>query len=390
MSEKNTNIVHEKVVEPTEEKPAIPPIYQTSTFEFPRAELLGDTISGGPDNEVFIYTRGSNPTQRTLEKSLALIAGSEEALTTSSGMAAITLVALTFLRKGDHAIVSEVTYGDTHHLFSDILKNFGVEVDFIDFSSSKNVEEAIKPNTRIIFFETPSNPLLRLVDIKAISHIAQTHKIKTIVDNTIMTPLLQDALGLGADIEVHSLTKYINGHSDVVGGAILCSKKDFLELRKTLFTTGAILDPHAAWLVQRGLKTLALRLDKHQQNTRKVVEFLNEHPLIQRVNHPLLRNHPDHDLASTQMKGFPSVLSFEIKGGLKDARAFINKLKLFKKAVSLGGVESLAEHPASMTHAIIPKEEREKAGIKDNLIRLSIGIEDAVDLVKDIEQALNP
>jgi cystathionine beta-lyase/cystathionine gamma-synthase len=389
MVKKNTKIVHEKVVEPQQEKPAIPPIYQTSTFEFPRAELLGDTISGGPDNEVFIYTRGSNPTQRTLEKSLASMAGSEEALTTSSGMAAITLIALTFLRKGDHAIVSEVTYGDTHHLFSDMLKDFGVEVDFVDFTSPKKIEETIKSNTRLIFFETPSNPLLRLVDIKAVSQLAKENKIKTIVDNTIMTPLLQDALGLGADIEVHSLTKYINGHSDVVGGAILCSKKDFLELRKTLFTTGAILDPHAAWLVQRGLKTLALRLKKHQENTKKVVKFLSENSSVQRVNHPYLREHPDNKLALTQMKGFPSVLSFEIKGDLKDARRFINNLRLFKKAVSLGGVESLAEHPASMTHAIIPKAEREKAGIMDNLIRLSIGIEDADDLIEDLKQALN-
>jgi cystathionine beta-lyase/cystathionine gamma-synthase len=384
----STKIVHEERIEPTIESPAMPPIYQTSTFAFPKAEKLGETISGGPDNEVFIYTRGSNPTQRTLEKSIAKIEGAEDGLSTASGMAAITLAAITYLKSGEHAIVSKVTYGDTHHLFEGILSKYGVETSFVDMTNLDEVRKAVRKNTKVILFETPSNPLLRITDIKAVSKIAKPLGIKVIVDNTIMSPYFQHPLDLGADLSIHSLTKYINGHSDVIGGIILSDKAEHLKLRMNLFTTGAILDPHACWLVLRGVKTLHLRMEAHQKNAIKVLEFLAKHQKVEKIYHPYFKEHPDYALARTQMSGLPSVFTFEVKGGILEARAFINRLKIFKRAVSLGGVESLAEHPASMTHAIIPKAQREAAGIKDNMIRLSIGVEDAEDLIEDLKQAL--
>ncbi len=389
MKRRNTRIVHEKRFDVSDEIPAMPPIYQSSTFAFPRAEKLGDTISGGPDNEIFIYTRGSNPTQRTLEKTIAEVEGAEDGLVTASGMSAITLIAITYLRAGSHAIVSNVTYGDSHHLFGDILKRFGVETTFVDMTNPSNVEKEIRKNTKLIFFETPTNPLLRLIDIKAIAGIAHKHEIKVAVDNTVMSPYYQQPIDLGADISVHSTSKYINGHSDVVGGVILSNKEDRLAMRFNLFSTGAVPDPHSCYLVLRGLKTLHARLRFHQENVLKIVDFLTGHPKIKLVNHPSLTGHPDHELAKKQMSGYPMILSFEMDGDLATARTMINKLEIFKRAVSLGGVESLAEHPATMTHAIMPREHRLKHGISDTLLRLSIGIEDSADLIEDLDQALN-
>ncbi|MEM0360364.1 MAG: aminotransferase class I/II-fold pyridoxal phosphate-dependent enzyme [Candidatus Diapherotrites archaeon] len=383
-----TRAVHEIRVEALEQSPAMPSIYQTSTFAFQHAEDLGKKISSGPNNEVFVYTRGSNPTQRTLEKTVAAMEGSEDAICTCSGMAAITLIAITFLKQGDHAIAGNVTYGDTHNLFENILSRFGIETSFVDTTKVQNIKKALKPNTKMVFFETPSNPLLRLTDIKAVSRLTKPKGIKLVVDNSLMSPLFQQPIKHGADISVHSLTKYLNGHSDVLGGIILCSKKDRLALRSMLFTTGPVLDPHAAWLVLRGIKTLEVRMKKHEANALKIVEFLYNHPKVQNLRHPAIPGHPDSAIAKKQMSGMPAVLSFELKGGYRKALAFINRLKLFKRAVSLGGVESLAEHPASMTHAIIPKAQRKAIGITDSMVRLSIGIEDAEDLVLDLKQAL--
>jgi len=385
----DTDIVHEERVELGIEIPAAPPIYQTSTFAFPKAEMLGKHISGGGDNEAFIYTRGSNPTQRTLEKSVAKLECSEDAICTSSGMSAITLIALTFLRKGDHAIVGNVTYGDTCTLFGELMNKFGIEVSFVDTTDVRNVKNAIKENTKLVFFETPTNPTLRLTDIEAVSKITMRRGIKLVVDNTVMSPYFQHPIKHGADISISSCTKYLGGHSDVLGGVVACSREDYLKLRATLFVTGPILDPHAAWLILRGIKTLHVRLEKHQQNTKDIVEFLLKHPKVDKVNHPSIPNHPDSEIAKKQTTGMPSILSFEINGGLKDARNFINNFQLFKRAVSLGGVESLVEHPASMTHVCIPKERRLEHGIRDNLVRLSIGIEDSEDLINDIDNALS-
>jgi len=386
--DKATRAVHEKRVPLTIEKSVAPPIYQTCNFSFEKAQDLGNIISGGPDNESYIYTRGSNPTQRALEKTVANVEGAEDAICTSSGMAAITLVALTFLKQGDHVVLSHVTYGDTHHLFDSFLSKFGVETTIVDMTNPENVKNAIQKNTKMVYFETPSNPLLRLIDIEEVSKIVKGRGIKLVVDNTLMSPYFQQPLKHGANISIHSLTKFIGGHSDVVGGIVLCNKKDRLDLRMSLFTTGSVLDPNAAWLVLRGLKTLGVRMEKHQANTLEIVKFLLGHPKVEKVNHPSVPGHPDIAVFRKQMDGMPSVLSIEIKGGYKQTLKFINKLKIFSRAVSLGGVESLAEHPASMTHSIVPKAEREKAGIKDTLVRLSIGIESVDDLIADLRQAL--
>jgi cystathionine beta-lyase/cystathionine gamma-synthase len=385
-----TRIVHEKRAKMQNgEEPAAAPIYQTSTFAFERAEILGNTISGGPDNEVYIYTRGSNPTQRTLEKTLAQIEGSEEGLVTASGMSAIFLIGLTFLKAGDHVVISNVTYGDSHHLYDEIFRKFGVAAEFVDLTNPDNFAAAVKPNTRLVFFETPTNPLLRLIDIRAIADIAKKNKVLTVVDNTIMSPYFQQPLDLGADISVSSMSKYIGGHSDVIGGVILSDREKWLQMRFTLFSTGAVLDPNAAWLALRGVKTLEVRQKKHHDNVVKVVEFLHKHPRVLQVNHPAVADHPQHELAKTQASGYPGILSFAVEGDIAVANGIINKLTVFKRAVSLGGVESLAEHPATMTHAIIPREARLKHGIEDNLLRLSVGIEDPDDLIADLEQALS-
>jgi methionine-gamma-lyase len=388
MKKRDTRIVHEQRFDVGEEIPAMPPIYQSSTFAFPRAEVLGDTISGGPDNEIYIYTRGSNPTQRTLENSVANVEGAEEGLVTSSGMAAMTLIALTFLDKDSHAILSSVTYGDTHHLYHEIMSRFGVATDFVDMTDPENVRRAIRPNTKLILFETPSNPLLRLIDINAMAELAKDRDIRVVVDNTVMSPYYQQPLNFGADIVVHSLSKYINGHSDVVGGIILSSREDRLQLRFNLFSTGPSLDPHACYLILRGLKTLHVRVRQQQQNVLKVVNFLAGHAGVKAVYHPSLSDHPDYELARRQMSGMPMIVTFELHGDLAVARDAINRLQVFRRAVSLGGVESLAEHPATMTHAIMPPEHRLAHGITDTLLRLSIGIEDAEDLVADLKQAL--
>lgn len=384
----DTKVVHEVRVEPLDETPAMPPIYQTSTFAFQKAEMLGNKISKGGDNETFVYTRGSNPTQRTLEKSVANLEGSEDAICTASGMSAITLVAMTFLKKGDHTIVGSITYGDTYALFGEIMTKYGVEVTFVDTTNVENIKSAIRENTKLVFFETPSNPTSRVTDIIETAKLTKARGIKLAVDNTIMSPYFQKPITLGADLSINSTTKYLNGHSDVLGGVIACSREDYLKLRSTLFITGPVLDPHAAWLVLRGMKTLHVRLERHQKNTREVVNFLLRHPKVGKIYHTLVPNHPDYAVFEKQMTGHPSIISFEIVGGLEQAQNFINNLQIFKRAVSLGGVESLAEHPASMSHAPIPRERRLEHGITDNLVRISVGIEDSEDLIEDIKNAL--
>jgi len=384
-----TNIVHEERVDVDKEAPVSPPIYQTINFSFPTAEFLGNTISGGSDNEIFVYTRGSNPTQRTLEKTVAKLEGSEDAICTSSGMAAITLTALTFLKKGDHAIVGSVTYGDTCSVFGEVMSKFGVETTFVDTTDIEKVKSALKDNTKIILFETPTNPTLRITDIQAIADLVKNRDIRIVVDNTVMSPYFQKPIKHGAHISIESCSKYLGGHSDVVAGVVACSREDWVKLRRIVFSTGPVLDPHAAWLVLRGIKTLHVRLKKHHENVLEIVKFLLEHPKITKVNHPAVPEHPDKAVAEKQMTGMPSIVSFEIEGGLENAQNFINRLKLFKRTVSIGCVESFAEHPASMTHAVMPREQRLAHGVTDNLVRLSIGIENSEDLIDDLKQALD-
>jgi methionine-gamma-lyase len=362
------------------------PIYETSTFVFKNAEQGAARFAG--TEEGYIYTRLGNPTIKALEKSLAVLEDGEDARACATGMAAINTAVISLVKKGDHVVSTDCLYGGTAKLFLDILPKFGVEFTLVDSSDARNVEAAIKENTKLIYIETPSNPTLKLTDLHAVSKIAKEQKIATMVDNTFMSPYFQKPLNLGIDVSLHSLTKYLSGHSDVVGGAIITSKTLIKQVDPMLKNTGATLGPFEAWLTLRGIKTLPLRMDRHNENAQKVAKYLKTHPKIEKVYYPGLESHPQHELAKKQMTGFGGIVSFEVKGGLEAGRKLMNSVKLCTLAVSLGAAETLIEHPASMTHAIVPKKERLKAGITDSLVRISVGIEDAEDITADLKQAL--
>jgi len=358
------------------------PIHLSSTF----ARKKVDKPTGG-----YEYSRTGNPTRDALEKKLATLENAKFGLAFASGLAAESTIALTLLKSGDHIIAFDDLYGGTRRLFDKVFnRNFNVEVSYVDARNVENVKKAIKPNTKMIWLETPTNPLMKLCDIKAIAEIAKDRDIITVADNTFASPYFQKPLDLGADIVVHSATKYLSGHSDVVGGAIMLSNEEIYEkLKFAQNAVGAILNPFDCYLVLRGIKTLSIRMEKHQYNAMKIAKFLEQHKKVKKVYYPGLKSHPQYELAKKQMSGFSGMLSFEINGKLKDAKKFLESLKIFLLAESLGGVESLIEHPATMTHASIPKEEIEKIGIGDNLIRVSVGIEDVEDLIWDLEQALS-
>ena len=354
------------------------PIHLSSTFA--RCEI--DKPTGG-----YEYSRTGNPTRQALEKRLAALENAKYGLAFASGLAAETTLALALLKKGDHVVAFEDLYGGTRRLFDRTLANFGIEFTYVDATQVENVETAIKDTTRLFWLETPTNPLLKLCDIAAISKIAKEQGIVTVVDNTFASPYLQNPLDLGADIALHSTTKYLGGHSDVVGGAIMLSDDELHnKLKFNQNATGAIPSPFDCFLVLRGTKTLALRMEKHSQNAQKIAEYLSANPKVEKVNYPGLRSHPQHELARQQMSGFGGVLSFYVKESM-DVKGFLRNLKIIALAESLGGVESLISQPASMTHAALAKQERKRIGITDNLLRLSVGIEDAEDLKADLEQA---
>ena len=363
------------------------PIYETSTFVFKNAEQGAARFAGR--EEGYIYTRLGNPTVRALERNVAALENGDGARACSSGMAAINTAVISVVKRGDHVISTDCLYGGTVKLFLSILSKFGVEFTLVDSSNIANVEDAVKENTKLIYVETPANPTLKLTDIRAVAEIAKEHDIITMVDNTFMSPYFQRPLELGADVVVHSLTKYLSGHSDAVGGIIVGSTGFIKTLDPTLKNTGATLGPFDAWLTLRGIKTLSLRMDRHNENALKVAKFLETHPKIGKVYYPGLESHPQHELAKKQMSGFGGVICFEVKGGLEAGVKLMNSVRLCTLAVSLGAVETLIEHPASMTHAIVPKEERLKAGITDNMVRLSVGIEDVEDIIEDLRQALD-
>ncbi len=363
------------------------PIFQTSTFAFRSAEQGAARFAGEEDG--YIYTRIGNPTVRSLEECVATLENGYGGLATASGMAAITTVYLTYLSTGSHIISTAAVYGPTRTVLEKELSRFGVAADFVDTSSLANIESCLKLETKMLFIETPANPTLILTDISAASRLCRERGLLLVVDNTFSSPVLQRPLDLGADIVIHSLTKFLNGHSDVVGGMIVTKDEtNYQRLRKVLTLLGGTMDPHQAWLILRGVKTLALRLDKSQSNALQLARFLVSHPKVSWVNYPGLESHPQHALAKKQMDGFGSMLCFGLRGGLEAGRRLINAVKLCTRAVSLGGVETLIEHPASMTHAGVPEEERKKAGITGDLVRLSVGCEAVEDLIADIEQAL--
>jgi len=355
------------------------PIHLSSTFA--RKEVEKPTRG-------YEYSRTGNPTRDALEKRLAALEDAQFGLAFSSGMAAETVLALTLLNSGDHVVAFDDLYAGTRRLFDILNRNFKVEFTYVDARYLENVETAIKPNTKLIWLETPTNPLMKLCDIRAISEIAKEKEILVVVDNTFATPYFQKPLKLGADIVVHSTTKFINGHSDSVGGAIMLSNEEiYAKLKFNQNAIGAILSPFDSYLVLRGIKTLAIRMEKHNDNAMKIATYLESHSRVKKVNYPGLKSHPQYELARKQMSGFSGVLSFEIDGGIREVKRFLENLKIFSIAESLGGVESLIEHPATMTHAYLSKDEREKIGITDSLIRVSVGLENVDDLIEDLDNA---
>jgi cystathionine gamma-lyase len=356
----------------------ITPIYQTSTY----------TQEGLGGHKGFEYSRTGNPTRAALEACLASLENAEFGLAFGSGMAATSAV-LSLLRPGDHIVSGDDLYGGTYRIFERVLRPMGISIAYVPARDTNAYQEAIRPETRMIWIETPTNPLLSLVDISAVAAVAARQGARLVVDNTFATPYLQRPLDLGAHIVVHSTTKYINGHSDVIGGAVLTSDEPaYTDIKFYQNAAGGVPSPFDSWLVLRGVKTLAVRMQKHCENALLVAEFLSKHPLVHRVYYPGLPAHPDHELAGRQMSGFGGMVSFAFDGTLADVDTFARSLRVFSLAESLGGVESLCCHPTSMTHGSIPKEERERRGITDTLLRLSVGIEDHADLIADLDHAL--
>ena len=365
------------------------PIYQTSTFIFDSAEQGGRRFA--LEEAGYIYTRLGNPTTTVLENKIAALEEGEAAVATSSGMGAISSTLWTVLKAGDHVVTDKTLYGCTFALMCHGLTRFGIEVTFVDTSNLDEVKNAMKENTRVVYLETPANPNLKIVDLEALSKLAHTNpNTLVIVDNTFATPYMQKPLKLGADIVVHSVTKYINGHGDVIAGLVITNKElaDQIRFVGLKDMTGAVLGPQDAYYIIRGMKTFEIRMERHCKNAKKVVEFLNKHPKIEKVYYPGLETHPGHEIAKKQMKDFGAMISFELKGGFEAGKTLLNNLKLCSLAVSLGDTETLIQHPASMTHSPYTKEEREAAGITDGLVRLSVGLENIEDIIADLEQGL--
>jgi cystathionine gamma-lyase len=354
------------------------PIYQTSTY----------AQAGLGEHKGFEYSRTQNPTRSALEACLAALEDGQYGLAFASGMAAETAI-LSLLGTGDHLVSCDDLYGGSYRIFERVLRRYNVETSYAPVGDLEVYEQAIRPNTKMIWLETPTNPLLRLVDIEAVANIAHRHNLLLVVDNTFATPYFQQPLNLGADIVIHSTTKYINGHSDVIGGAMITNNTEVYEAIKFYQNAaGGVPGPFDAWLTLRGIKTLAVRMRQHEENARTVASFLSEHPRVEKVYYPGLDSHPDHALACRQMSGFGGMVSFQFKGTMADVDTVVRRFKVFALAESLGGVESLACHPATMTHGSIPKDIRESRGLTDTLLRLSVGIEDSEDLLADLEQAL--
>jgi len=365
----------------------VTPIYQTSTFVFKDVDQGARRFAG--EEEGYIYTRLGNPTVTELEEKIAALEGGEAALAAASGMAAISTALVSLVKQGDHVVAGDTLYGCTHGFINELLPQYGVEVTMVDTTDLNNIEKAMKSNTKVVYVETPANPTMKMVDLKGASDIAHRYGARLIVDNTFMSPYLQRPIEHGADVVVHSATKYIGGHGDVIAGLIVSSKELIDNMRMPyLKDFGGVLSPFDAWLLLRGLKTLGVRMERHCINAQKVAEYLEKHPMIEEVHYPGLPSHPQHELAKKQMDGFGGMMSFELKGGLEAGKILMNSVKMISLAVSLGCVDSLIQHPASMTHSPVPREERLKAGITDGQVRLSVGIEDVEDIIADLDQAL--
>jgi len=353
------------------------PIYQTSTY-------VQESIGRHKGCE---YARTQNPTRMALEKNVAVLERGVAAYAFASGMAATTAITQLLLKQGDHAICSDNVYGGTFRLFDKIVRHYGIEFTYVNTSNLSDVMPAIRPNTRMVFIETPTNPIMSITDIRGVSAIAHQSGCRVVVDNTFMTPYFQLPLELGADIVIHSTTKYLNGHSDSVGGVVVLKRQDDAErLQFIQNAAGAILSPFDSWLVMRGIKTLPIRMEAHNSNGMAVANFLANKKEVEKIYYPGLPNHPGHELAKKQMSGFGGMIAIDL-GSLDRARRFLERVRLCSLGESLGGVETLISHPATMTHASVPAEERQRLGITDGLVRLSVGIEDVEDLIADLERA---
>jgi cystathionine beta-lyase len=377
----NTKTIHggQKDIDPAYNS-VMAPIYQTTTY---RQSSPGHHLG-------FEYSRGANPTRSALQKSIASIENGKHGIAFGSGLAAIDAVLKT-LQPGDEVVATKNIYGGSYRLFENVYKTFGIQFHFVDLQNAKDLEQHLDAKTKLIWIETPTNPMMNIIDVKVVSKLAKQHNILLAVDNTFATPYLQQPLELGADIVMHSGTKYLGGHSDVVLGALVVNDD---QLAEQLFfiqnASGAIPGPMDCFLVLRGIKTLHLRMQRHCENAKTVANFLHQHPKVEKVYWPGLLNHPNHSIAKSQMKAYGGMVSFSMKGdSQEEAVQFLERLRVFTLAESLGGVESLAGHPVTMTHGNIPKEERLKIGILDSLIRLSVGVEDQDDLIKDLQQALS-
>ncbi len=363
------------------------PIYQTSTFKFKNADHGAACFSGESDG--YIYTRLGNPTIGALEAAVANLEGGFAGLGTASGMGAITTVYLAFLGAGKHIVSHNALYGPARGVMETVFSKFGVEYTYVDTTNLEAVKKAIRPNTAMIYTETPANPTIGITDLKGLAEIAHSIDVPLVVDNTFCSPYLQRPIEHGADVVVHSMTKFINGHADIVAGMIVSASEKYHKIIKPVMTNmGPNMDPHQAYMVHRGMKTLGLRIEKAQTSAIIIADYLEKHPKVEWVKYPGLKSHPQYELAKQQMDGPGSMISFELKGGLEAGKIMMDSVQLVLLAVSLGGVESLIQHPASMTHSKISHEKKLEAGITDGLVRFAVGIEDVEDILADLEQAL--
>lgn len=364
------------------------PIYQTSTFIFENADHGARCFSG--EEAGYIYTRIGNPTINALETLVADLESGSAGIATSSGMAAVNTVYMSLLSKGDHIVSSAAVYGPSRVVLEQHWSRFGVESSFVDTSNVEEVRKAIRSNTKVLYIETPANPTMDITDLKACVEIAQQHGILVVVDNTFSSPYLQRPIEFGVDIVLHSMTKFLNGHADIVAGMIVTKDKALgAKLRSMMVTLGCNMDPHQAYMVIRGIRTLGIRIERAQQSAMKIARFLENHTKVEWVKYPGLESHPQHELAKSQMDGFGSMISFGLKGGLEAGKILMNNVQVCLLAVSLGGVETLIQHPASMTHSKVSAAAKISAGITDGLVRFSVGIEDVDDIIQDLSQALD-
>jgi cystathionine beta-lyase/cystathionine gamma-synthase len=363
----------------------VTPIYETSVFAFTNTRQLVDAVTEKSNRDV--YTRWSNPTITAAENKIAELEGAEDCAVFSSGMAAISTAIISLVSPGDHIVSVRDLYGGTVGLFSDLMRRFRVETTFIEASKVSEISSAVRSNTKILFLETPTNPTLKLVDLQRAAEIAAKHRTTVLVDNTFASPYNQQPLQFGCHATLHSATKYLAGHNDVTAGAVAGPRELIEPMKKLRRTLGGVLDPHAAWLLLRGMKTLVLRMAKHNLNGQQIAEYLETHSNVERVYYPGLKTHPQHALAERQMKGFGGVVSFELKGDLNQTIRFVDNLKLARLGASLGGAETLVSQPSTVSHFFMDPDERRKAGISDSLVRLSLGIEDAEDIISDLAQA---